>query len=73
MTVIPLAPFIVIPYQAASFAIPVIETVLQTVRMVNGAWHLPENHFTEPTIGIHIAGTMKEYCSHMAHYTIRPK
>ena len=65
-----LAPFIVVPYQAISPYVPIIETVFQTIRVMNGTRHLPENHFAQSAVRIYKAGTMKKFRSHMAYYTI---
>jgi hypothetical protein len=70
---IPLAPFIVVPHQAIPLCVPVIEPVFQTVRVMNGPRHLPENHFAQSAVRIDKAGTMEKFGSHMVHYTITPE
>jgi hypothetical protein len=65
-----LAPFVVVPQQAISFGVPIIEPVFQSAWMMSSERHLPQNHRTQGTVIIYKAGAMKEYCSHMAYYTI---
>jgi len=58
VSVVTLAPFVVITHQAVSFGVPIIESVFQTKRVMSGARHLPEDHLAQCTISIHESRTM---------------
>ena len=73
VSVVTLAPFVVETDQTISFGVPVIESVFQSKRVMDGAWNLPEDHLAQSPISKHKTGTMEQFRDHMVYHTIKTK